>query len=36
MLKELEDNDFIKILADTYGTHIKIVNYDDYQEVENE
>lgn len=33
MLKELEDNDFIKILADTYGTHIKVVNYDDYQDI---
>ena len=35
MLKILEEQSYIKILADTYGTHIKICNYDTYQVSEN-
>lgn len=31
MLKVLEDQEYITILADTYGTHISICNYEQYQ-----
>jgi len=31
MLQTLIDGEYITLLADTYGTHIKIVNYDTYQ-----
>lgn len=31
MLKVLEDQKYIKILSDTYGTHISVCNYDTYQ-----
>ena len=31
MLEHLAKNDYITLLPDTYGTHIKIVNYDTYQ-----
>lgn len=32
MLQKLHNGGYINILSDTYGTHIKIVNYDDYQD----
>ena len=32
MLKKLSDNKYISLLADTYGTHIKVINYDVYQD----
>jgi hypothetical protein len=32
MLKRLEDEKYISILADTYGTHINICNYEIYQD----
>jgi hypothetical protein len=35
MLRYLEDKKYIKILADTYGTHISICNYDFYQTQKN-
>jgi len=31
MLKVLEEQEYIKILSDTYGTHISILKYDTYQ-----
>lgn len=31
MLKVLEEQEYIKILSDTYGTHISICKYDTYQ-----
>jgi len=31
MLNHLEKSEYISLLADTYGTHIKIVNYNTYQ-----
>lgn len=31
MIKVLEDQEYIKILADTFGTHISICNYELYQ-----
>ncbi len=31
MLKKLTDEGYISLLADTYGTHIKVINYDTYQ-----
>lgn len=33
MLQDLSKQNFIAILSDTYGTHIKICNYDLYQDV---
>lgn len=32
MIKTLEDQGLIKVIADTYGTHIKVCNYDIYQD----
>lgn len=34
MLERLENEEYIKLLADTYGTHIRCINYDDYQNPE--
>lgn len=34
MLQVLKEQDYIKILSDTYGTHISICNYDTYQNPE--
>jgi len=31
MLHNLQDNKYIEILADTYGTHIRVCNYKEYQ-----
>ena len=31
MIKYLVENDYIKALTDTYGTHIKVLNYWKYQ-----
>ena len=31
MINTLEDEGYVKVLADTYGTHLSIVNYDTYQ-----
>lgn len=31
MLKKLTDHKYITLLADTYGTHIKVINYNTYQ-----
>jgi len=31
MLKKLTDDKYITLLADTYGTHIRVCNYDTYQ-----
>ncbi len=33
MLEYLAENDYISLLPDTYGTHIKIVNYSTYQTI---
>jgi len=35
MLAHLVENKYIELLADTYGTHIKICNYDFYQTPDN-
>jgi len=32
MLKKLTDGGYITMLADTYGTHIKVINYNTYQD----
>ena len=32
MLKKLTDDGYISLLSDTYGTHIKVINYDTYQD----
>ena len=34
MLTKLVEHNYIEILADTYGTHIKVCNYDIYQSVD--
>ena len=34
MLKTLEDEGYISLLSDTYGTHISVTNYDTYQSPE--
>lgn len=31
MLSTLEKEGYIKLLSDTYGTHVKLINYDTYQ-----
>lgn len=31
MLQKLTENKYITLLADTYGTHIKVINYNTYQ-----
>lgn len=31
MLKKLQDKNHIKIISDTYGTHIRVTNYESYQ-----
>ena len=35
MLHKLEEQGYINILADTYGTHIKVCNYETYQDTSN-
>ena len=35
MLHKLQEQGYINILADTYGTHLKICNYDTYQTTTN-
>jgi len=35
MIKQLEDQGYVKVLADTYGSHIRICNYETYQNAEN-
>lgn len=35
MLHDLDDIDSVELLADTYGTHIKLVNYAAYQDAAN-
>ena len=32
MLKTLEEQGYVKLIADTYGTHIKVCNYELYQD----
>ena len=34
MLKYLQEQGYIELLPDTYGTHVKVLNYTDYQDPE--